>query len=612
MPFLVTCECGKKLRVADENEGKKVRCPACQALVVARPEPAAKAAPKAPREEEEPEVKRRPAPREDEDNGEAPPKRSRRDEEENDEERPAKKPARKAERDDDEDEAPARSKRKQASRDDDEDDRPVKKAKKKGARTWLWVGCGCSSLLFLGCAGIIALAAIFGGKDTPEARLAGSWELDRASGAPIPDQFVKYKTFGFDFDKDGTFREDWDGSVHEGKWRADKGFDDDPVYAYITYQPNTRETILRFRPQENKDRLIFNHAGAMVPLKRTDRRIAASKGDAQQPGGNDKGSRDGDGKPKSVAFYKEHTKDVVSLAFWGDDLLASASWDGTVKVWQLPGDKSKYTFKGHTGQARSVAFLGSGSTLASAGGNPDPSAKGGEVKVWDLVNGAEKATPYKGDRTVETVAANRTGRLMAWSSFADVVVWDVNGNKQAATLPGHSWEVAAVAIPETGRLVAVAGGQELKLWDLPTIGTKPGKPASAPTAARFTLKAPSLLHSVAFSLDGSMVAAGGDGAVTVWEVASGAQKWTAKTPDGGDAKGVAFSRDGKQLVAACGAVQFWDAANGDDLGKWEADFSEGHYPYSVAISADGKKLATGALNGSIKVWDFSTPPAAKR
>jgi WD40 repeat protein len=595
MPFLVTCPCGKKLRVADENEGKKVRCPACQALVVARPESAAKPAPQGPHEEES-ETKRRPASREVEE----------------DEDRPARKPAREADPDEN-DEAPARPRRKKAARDDEEDgDRPAKTAKKKGSKAWLWVGCGCSSLLFLGCAGVIVLAAVFGGKTTPEGQLAGSWELDRDSGAPIPDQFVKYKTFGFDFDKDGTFREDWDGSVHEGKWRAEKGEDPDPVYALITYPPDTHSTVFRFRPQEGKDRLIFNHAGALVPLKRTDRRIAGGKGNAGLPGGNEKDGQGGGGKPKTLALLKEHTKDVTSLAFWGDDLLASASWDSTVKVWQLPGEKSKFTFKGHTRQARSVAFLGNGNTLASAGGNPDPSAKGGEVKVWDLTAGAEKSAPYKGERPVETVAANRNGRFMAWSNFADVVVWDTVGNKQIATLPGHPLEVAAVAIPETGRTLAVAGGQEVRLWDMPATGGRSGKPAKAPTAARLTLKTPYLIHSVAFSLDGQLVAAGGDGAVTVWEVGSGGQKWTAKTLEKGDAKGVAFSRDGKLLIAACGTVQFWDAVGGADLGEWKSDFAEGHYPYSVAISADSKKMATGALNGSIKVWDFSTPPAPKR
>lgn len=40
MPFTITCECGKALQVREDLIGKKVRCPACQA-VVAVPEPTA-------------------------------------------------------------------------------------------------------------------------------------------------------------------------------------------------------------------------------------------------------------------------------------------------------------------------------------------------------------------------------------------------------------------------------------------------------------------------------------------------------------------------------------------------------------------------------------------
>jgi phage FluMu protein Com len=32
MPITISCPCGKKLRVADEHAGKRVKCPACQAI----------------------------------------------------------------------------------------------------------------------------------------------------------------------------------------------------------------------------------------------------------------------------------------------------------------------------------------------------------------------------------------------------------------------------------------------------------------------------------------------------------------------------------------------------------------------------------------------------
>ena len=35
MAFRVVCECGKKLAVNEEMAGKRIRCPACQAVMTA-------------------------------------------------------------------------------------------------------------------------------------------------------------------------------------------------------------------------------------------------------------------------------------------------------------------------------------------------------------------------------------------------------------------------------------------------------------------------------------------------------------------------------------------------------------------------------------------------
>src|SRR4051794_26722736 len=92
MPILLTCQCGKKLRVADESRGKKVRCPECQALVVAEPGAAAPppAPAKVPRDGTDDEALRKPPKPTKDDAG--------------DEDRPARKP-RKADPDEDEEKA---------------------------------------------------------------------------------------------------------------------------------------------------------------------------------------------------------------------------------------------------------------------------------------------------------------------------------------------------------------------------------------------------------------------------------------------------------------------------------------------------------------------------
>ena len=182
-------------------------------------------------------------------------------------------------------------------------------------------------------------------------------------------------------------------------------------------------------------------------------------------------------KPK--ALLKGHTDGVLCVAFSSDGkLLASASEDATVKLWEVATGKEKATLE-HKGRVTSVALSSDGKTLASDGGLESSFMR---LRLWDITTGKEKAklkpdAPY--GWSVHTVAFSSDGRTVASATDGTFVsLWDVGSGKQIGTLK-KGWPDAGVGIgrPSTVaftadlKLLAVGvGGKEGKvyLWEMPS------------------------------------------------------------------------------------------------------------------------------------------------
>jgi WD40 repeat protein len=167
----------------------------------------------------------------------------------------------------------------------------------------------------------------------------------------------------------------------------------------------------------------------------------------------------------------EHAWVVSSVAFrppgpGRDGLqLASASWDQTIRLWDLPGGKKALELRGHKGRVRAIAFAPGGTTLASA-------SHDGTVKLWDVARGAEVTTLSAHGNAVVGVACSGDGRLLASVGQDQTVkVWDVRGAvRELRTLRGHAGRLHGVAFRPDGRHLAVASGDAgkgaVKVWDL--------------------------------------------------------------------------------------------------------------------------------------------------
>ncbi len=197
---------------------------------------------------------------------------------------------------------------------------------------------------------------------------------------------------------------------------------------------------------------------------------------------------------------------------------------------------------------------------------------------------------------VQSLAFSPVGGLLA-AGYRDrtVRLWDVAAREEAARLEGHRADVFAVAFSPDGTVLAADSPGEVLLWDVASrepIGTLEVHPRSS-------------IWDLAFSPDGRLLAgAAFDGTVSVWNVA-GRKVYAVLHGHSSPVWSVAFSPDGTLLASGSSdrTIRLWDVASREEIAALE-----GHRRnvYSVAFSPDGGILASGSGGGTVRLWDVAS------
>ncbi len=155
---------------------------------------------------------------------------------------------------------------------------------------------------------------------------------------------------------------------------------------------------------------------------------------------------------------------VYEVSFSPNGLvLASASGDRTVKLWNVQTGKEIETLKGHNNDVLGVSFSPDGQTIAS--GSRDRT-----VKLWNK-DGVILQTFSGHNNDVWTVSFSPDSEMIASASSDNTVkLWDRNSNPLDHILQGHPLAINDVDFSPNGEIIATASDdQTVRLWKTDTV-----------------------------------------------------------------------------------------------------------------------------------------------
>jgi DNA-binding beta-propeller fold protein YncE len=171
---------------------------------------------------------------------------------------------------------------------------------------------------------------------------------------------------------------------------------------------------------------------------------------------------DGSIKDKEKKTLTGHTGPVYAVAFDPKDsnVVATASQDKTGRVWDISSGKVKAELKGHTDIVDTVAFSPDGKALATAGADKS-------VRLWNAADGKELKNLGAHDGSVYTVAFSPDGKFLASAGSGKdnaVKVWDVKGQKEFTQFKGHEQPVTSLVFAGNGELLTTSMDRTIREW----------------------------------------------------------------------------------------------------------------------------------------------------
>jgi F-box and WD-40 domain protein MET30 len=287
----------------------------------------------------------------------------------------------------------------------------------------------------------------------------------------------------------------------------------------------------------------------------------------------------------SVKVFKGHTNGVMCLQF-EDNILATGSYDTTIKIWDMETGEELRTLSGHTSGIRCLQF--DDTKLIS--GSRDCT-----LKVWNWRTG-ECISTYTG-HLGGIIGLHFENSILASGSIDHTVkIWNFE-DKSTFLLRGHSDWVNAVRVDCASRTVFSASDDcTVKLWDLDSkncIRTLEGHVGPVqqvvPLPQEFEFEEE---HDEHFEDDSNASAAGDESPLSQ----------VCRTPTPSFFEGDRPAPPRYILTSALdNTIRLWETQSGRCLRTFF-----GHLEGVWALAADTLRIVSGAEDRMVKIWDPRT------
>jgi eukaryotic-like serine/threonine-protein kinase len=284
--------------------------------------------------------------------------------------------------------------------------------------------------------------------------------------------------------------------------------------------------------------------------------------------------------------YKGHVLSVFDVK-WSPDgsLVASASNDSTVHIWDPSNGQKRVIYSGHTASANAVTWSPDSKLVASAGSDL-------KVQVWEVSSGSTLRTYHGHTRNIRTVSWSPEGqRIASAGDDGKVHVWEAATTKRMYVYPGHVGRVWSVAWSPNGQYIASGGDDKMiRIWNASS-----GKLLLAYGAHKDQVK------SLDWSRDGQHIVSGSDDrTVQVWNAMTARTEFIySKHVD--VLNGVAWSPDGRRVASGSGdyTAHIWDAFSGKNSYIYRGHLLAVH---AVTWVPNGARIASASDDHTVQVW----------